>query len=66
MSDETFDDFINWNKYAFICFHGDSEALIGMITEYLSQVNLRMQSNEPAVKFGMINVENARIVEARF
>ena len=38
LTDETFDDFINWNKYAFVCFHGDNESLIAMITEYLSAV----------------------------
>ncbi len=37
-----------------------------MILEYFSSVNEKMQNNDTPIKFGMINIEKSRIIEARF
>jgi hypothetical protein len=40
--------------------------MTSMLLEYLSQVNERLLNNYPEIKFGMLNIEQARIIEARY
>jgi len=40
--------------------------MTNMLIEYLSQVAVKMVTHEPPIKFGLINAETSRIIEARF
>ena len=40
--------------------------MTSMLLEYMSQVAEKMKDNYPEIKFGLINVEKAPIIEARY
>lgn len=37
-----------------------------MLLEYISQVSEKLKGHYPDIKFGMLNIEKARIIEARY
>ena len=65
LSEATFDDFINYNDLALICFYetGDMEP---MLSEMLASIIRRVQDQDKLFEVAMVAVDRSPMLEARY
>ncbi len=65
LSEATFDDFINYNDLALICFYetGDMEP---MLSEMLASISRRVQDQNKLFEVAMVAIDRSPMLEARY